>query len=56
MGKAPGKDSRNGTEEVNIAIVGKYVKLTDSTKASMRHLNTRVFFNNTKVNRVYVDC
>ncbi len=46
---------QNRTEEVNIAIVGKYVKLTDSYKSLNEALEHAGIFNNTKVNRVYVD-
>ena len=43
------------TQEVNIAIVGKYVKLTDSYKSLNEALEHAGLFNNTKVNRIYVD-
>jgi CTP synthase len=43
------------TEEVNIAVVGKYVKLTDSYKSLNEALEHGGIFNNTKVNRVFVD-
>jgi CTP synthase len=45
----------NRTCEVNIAIVGKYVKLTDSYKSLNEALEHAGLFNNTRVNRVYVD-
>ncbi|HPR50757.1 MAG TPA: CTP synthase [Deltaproteobacteria bacterium] len=45
----------NRTQEVNIAIVGKYVKLTDSYKSLNEALEHAGLFNNTKVNRIYVD-
>jgi CTP synthase len=43
------------TEEVNIAVVGKYVKLADSYKSLNEALEHGGIFNNTKVNRVVVD-
>jgi len=43
------------TQEVNIAIVGKYIKLTDSYKSLNEALEHAGLFNNTKVNRIYVD-
>ena len=43
------------TREVNIAVVGKYVKLTDSYKSLNEALEHAGLFNNVKVNRVYVD-
>jgi CTP synthase len=43
------------TCEVNIAIVGKYVKLTDSYKSLNEALEHAGLFNNTRVNRIYVD-
>jgi CTP synthase len=45
----------NRTKEVNIAIVGKYVKLTDSYKSLNEALEHAGLFNNIKVNRIYVD-
>ncbi|MRR37213.1 CTP synthase, partial [bacterium] len=45
----------NRTCEVNIAIVGKYVKLTDSYKSLNEALEHAGLANNTKVNRIYVD-
>ncbi len=45
----------NRTQEVNIAIVGKYVKLTDSYKSLNEALEHAGLFNNTRVNRIYVD-
>ncbi|HNY64770.1 MAG TPA: CTP synthase [Deltaproteobacteria bacterium] len=41
--------------EVNIAIVGKYVKLTDSYKSLNEALEHGGLANNTRVNRIYVD-
>ncbi len=46
---------RNRTEEVNIAVVGKYVKLTDSYKSLNEALEHGGIFSNTRVNRVFVD-
>jgi len=46
---------KNRTDEVNIAVVGKYVKLTDSYKSLNEALEHGGIFNNTKVNRVFVD-
>ncbi len=46
-------DSR--TAVVNIAVVGKYVKLTDSYKSLNEALEHAGLFNGTRVNRVYVD-
>jgi CTP synthase len=46
---------RNRTDEVNIAVVGKYVKLTDSYKSLNEALEHGGIFNNTKVKRIYVD-
>jgi len=46
-------DSR--TAVVNIAVVGKYVRLTDSYKSLNEALEHGGLFNNTRVNRVYVD-
>jgi CTP synthase len=46
---------RNRTDEVNIAIVGKYVRLTDSYKSLNEALEHGGIFNNTKVNRIFVD-
>ncbi|HVN70503.1 MAG TPA: CTP synthase [Desulfomonilia bacterium] len=43
------------TDEVNIAVVGKYVKLTDSYKSLNEALEHGGIFNNTKVNRIFVD-
>lgn len=43
------------SEEVNIAVVGKYVKLTDSYKSLNEALEHGGFANNTRVNLVYVD-
>ena len=43
------------TDEVNIAVVGKYVKLTDSYKSLNEALEHGGLANNTRVNRVYVD-
>lgn len=43
------------TRKVNIAIVGKYVKLTDSYKSLNEALEHAGLFNNTKVNRIYID-
>jgi CTP synthase len=45
----------NRTCEVNIAIVGKYVKLTDSYKSLNEALEHGGLANNTRVNRIYVD-
>jgi CTP synthase len=41
--------------EVNIAIVGKYVRLTDSYKSLNEALEHAGLANNTRVNRIYVD-
>jgi CTP synthase len=46
---------QNRTEVVNIAVVGKYVKLTDSYKSLNEALEHGGIFNNTKVNRIFVD-
>ena len=46
-------DSR--TAVVNIAVVGKYVKLTDSYKSLNEALEHAALVNGTRVNRVYVD-
>ena len=46
---------KSRTDEVNIAVVGKYVKLTDSYKSLNEALEHGGVFNNTRVNRVYVD-
>ncbi|HOS97268.1 MAG TPA: CTP synthase [Deltaproteobacteria bacterium] len=46
---------RNRTEEVNIAVVGKYVRLTDSYKSLNEALEHGGIFSNTRVNRVFVD-
>ncbi len=46
---------RNRAEEVNIAVVGKYVRLTDSYKSLNEALEHGGIFNNTRVNRVFVD-
>ncbi len=43
------------TAEVNIAVVGKYVKLTDSYKSLNEALEHAGLANNTRVNRIYVD-
>jgi CTP synthase len=43
------------TQEVNIAVVGKYVTLTDSYKSLNEALEHGGIFNNTKVNRIFVD-
>jgi len=43
------------TREINIAIVGKYIKLTDSYKSLNEALEHAGLFNNVKVNRIYVD-
>jgi CTP synthase len=45
----------NRTCEVNIAIVGKYVKLTDSYKSLNEALEHGGLANDTRVNRIYVD-
>ena len=42
-------------EEVNIAIVGKYVKLTESYKSLNEALEHAGIANNVKVNRIYVE-
>ncbi|MGO9146513.1 MAG: CTP synthase [Desulfomonilia bacterium] len=46
---------QNRTDVVNIAVVGKYVKLTDSYKSLNEALEHGGIFNNTKVNRIFVD-
>jgi CTP synthase len=46
---------KNRTDEVNIAVVGKYVKLTDSYKSLNEALEHGGIFSNTRVNRIYVD-
>ena len=46
---------RNRSERVNIAVVGKYVKLTDSYKSLNEALEHGGIFNNIRVNRVFVD-
>jgi len=43
------------TLEINIAIVGKYIKLTDSYKSLNEALEHAGLYNDTRVNRVYVD-
>lgn len=45
----------NRTCEVNIAVVGKYVKLTDSYKSLNEALEHAGLSNRTRVNRIYVD-
>ena len=42
-------------KEVNIAIVGKYVKLTESYKSLNEALEHAGIANNVKVNRIYVE-
>ena len=49
------KKAEERTVEVNIAVVGKYVKLTDSYKSLNEALEHAGLANNTRVNRVYVD-
>ncbi|MCU0576677.1 MAG: CTP synthase [Desulfobacterota bacterium] len=46
---------RNRTEKVNIAVVGKYVKLTDSYKSLNEALEHGGIFNRVQVNRIFVD-
>ncbi|MGD0211268.1 MAG: CTP synthase [Desulfomonilia bacterium] len=46
---------QNRTDVVNIAVVGKYVKLTDSYKSLNEALEHGGICNNTKVNRIFVD-
>jgi CTP synthase len=46
---------KNRTDEVNIAVVGKYVKLTDSYKSLNEALEHGGIFNNTRVKRIFVD-
>lgn len=46
---------QNRKDEINIAVVGKYVKLTDSYKSLNEALEHGGIFNNTRVNRVFVD-
>jgi CTP synthase len=46
---------RNRTETVNIAVVGKYVRLTDSYKSLNEALEHAGIYNNTRVNRIFVD-
>ncbi len=43
------------TTEVNIAVVGKYIKLTDSYKSLNEALEHAGLANNTRVNLVYID-
>ncbi|MFY9396883.1 MAG: CTP synthase [Desulfomonilia bacterium] len=45
----------NREKEVNIAVVGKYVKLTDSYKSLNEALEHAGLFNAVRVNRIYVD-
>jgi len=49
------KKAEERTVEVNIAVVGKYVKLTDSYKSLNEALEHAGLANNTRVNRIYVD-
>jgi len=46
---------RSRTEKVNIAVVGKYVRLTDSYKSLNEALEHGGISNDVKVNRVFVD-
>ncbi|NMD40044.1 MAG: CTP synthase, partial [Deltaproteobacteria bacterium] len=46
---------RSRTEKVNIAVVGKYVRLTDSYKSLNEALEHGGIFNDVNVNRVFVD-
>ncbi|HPI94035.1 MAG TPA: CTP synthase [Deltaproteobacteria bacterium] len=46
---------RNREEKVNIAVVGKYVRLVDSYKSLNEALEHGGIFNSVKVNRVFVD-
>lgn len=47
---------RNATEEIDIAIVGKYMQLQDSYLSVAESLRHGGFANNVKVNVAFVDC